>query len=295
MMISPCAKTTAWSIFETLGWFGFWLFGTHLESCGWWRFLHWAQSRPRDTVHGDTPDWNGKLSLWWRRKSPDSSQCPQFAESCCLFIIASRDKWVSQLACVFLCTWVRPNPHRTRDAARNARQANGTCWCEWGYPHWMQATSKEKCSNLPARRVPRPVWIGAECNRPSPAASVCSRSAVVTNYGVLSLLGSTHFWSFFFILEKFKKRHPLKFELSFWRWFFGKNKHFSLGCISSSALSIFRESEHCPCIWIFSIWTYTKCNLRMFAQSQSVELFIRKVKTKSGKSNSSICELHLPK
>ena len=55
---------------------------------------------------------------------------------------------------------LRPNPHRTRDATRNTTQANGTCWCEWGYPHCKQTTSKEKCSNLPARLVPRPVWIG---------------------------------------------------------------------------------------------------------------------------------------
>ena len=54
----------------------------------------------------------------------------------------------------------RPNPHRMRDAMHNATQANGTCWCEWGYPHCTQATSKEKRSNLCARRVPRPVWIG---------------------------------------------------------------------------------------------------------------------------------------
>ncbi len=34
---------------------------------------------------------------------------------------------------------LRPNPHRTRDATRNATQANGTCWCEWGCPHCTQA------------------------------------------------------------------------------------------------------------------------------------------------------------
>ncbi len=56
--------------------------------------------------------------------------------------------------------WLTPNPHRTRDAMRNAKQANGTCWCEWGCPHCGQATSKEKRSNLRLRRIPRPVWIG---------------------------------------------------------------------------------------------------------------------------------------
>ncbi len=55
---------------------------------------------------------------------------------------------------------LRPNPHRTQDAMRNATQANGTCWCEWGCPHCIQATLKEKLSNLRARGVPRPVWIG---------------------------------------------------------------------------------------------------------------------------------------
>ena len=43
---------------------------------------------------------------------------------------------------------------------RYAMRANGTCWCEWEYSHCTQATSKEKRSNLRARRVPRPVWIG---------------------------------------------------------------------------------------------------------------------------------------
>ena len=54
----------------------------------------------------------------------------------------------------------RPNPHRTRDAMHNATQANVTCWCEWGYPHCTQATSKEKHSNLSTPCVPRPVWMG---------------------------------------------------------------------------------------------------------------------------------------
>ena len=49
-----------------------------------------------------------------------------------------------------------------RDATRNATQANGTCWCEWGCPHCMQATSKEKCSNLRMHRIARPVWIGPQ-------------------------------------------------------------------------------------------------------------------------------------
>ena len=35
-------------------------------------------------------------------------------------------------------------------------RANATCWCEWGCPHCMQATSKEKCSNL-QRITSRPV------------------------------------------------------------------------------------------------------------------------------------------
>ena len=54
---------------------------------------------------------------------------------------------------------VRPNPHRTRDATRNATQANGTWWCEWGCSHCTQATSKETRSNLRAHPIPRPVWI----------------------------------------------------------------------------------------------------------------------------------------
>ncbi len=55
---------------------------------------------------------------------------------------------------------LRPKPHRTRDATHNVTQANGTCWCECGCPHCMQATSKEKHSNLHMRRIPCPVWIG---------------------------------------------------------------------------------------------------------------------------------------
>ncbi len=55
---------------------------------------------------------------------------------------------------------LRRNPHRTRDVTHNATQANRTCWCEWECSHCTQATSKEKCSNLRARCVPRPVWIG---------------------------------------------------------------------------------------------------------------------------------------
>ena len=43
---------------------------------------------------------------------------------------------------------------------RNAMQANRTCWCKWGCSHCMQATSKEKRSNLCVCRIPRPVWIG---------------------------------------------------------------------------------------------------------------------------------------
>ena len=54
----------------------------------------------------------------------------------------------------------RPNPYRMQDAMHNVTQANEPCWCEWGCPHCRQATSKEKHSNLRARRVPRPVWIG---------------------------------------------------------------------------------------------------------------------------------------
>ncbi len=53
----------------------------------------------------------------------------------------------------------RPNPHRTQDATRKATRANGTCWCEWGCPHCMQATSKEKWTNLRTLRIPHAVWI----------------------------------------------------------------------------------------------------------------------------------------
>ncbi len=48
------------------------------------------------------------------------------------------------LSCFISFQQVRPNPHRMRDATRNAIKANGTCWCEWGCPHRMQATSKGK-------------------------------------------------------------------------------------------------------------------------------------------------------
>ncbi len=50
----------------------------------------------------------------------------------------------------------------TQDAGctRNATQANGTCCCQWECSHCTQATSKEKCSSLCARRVAHPVWIG---------------------------------------------------------------------------------------------------------------------------------------
>ena len=34
---------------------------------------------------------------------------------------------------------------------------NRTCCCQWEYSHYQQATSKEKRSNLRARRVPLPV------------------------------------------------------------------------------------------------------------------------------------------
>ena len=60
---------------------------------------------------------------------------------------------------------LRPNAHRMRDPTRNATQANRTYWCEWGCPHCihcMQATSKEKHSNLLGHRIPCPVWIGPE-------------------------------------------------------------------------------------------------------------------------------------
>ncbi len=41
-----------------------------------------------------------------------------------------------------------PNSHRTRDATRNATQANGTCCCcQWEGSHCSQATSKEKRSS----------------------------------------------------------------------------------------------------------------------------------------------------
>ena len=48
---------------------------------------------------------------------------------------------------------IRPNafsdPIHTGRATR--RKANGTCWCEWEYPHCTQATSKGLRSNLRAR------------------------------------------------------------------------------------------------------------------------------------------------
>ncbi len=49
------------------------------------------------------------------------------------------------------CDLLRPYQHRTRDATRNAMEANGTCWCKLGCPHSTQATSKDLHSNFRAR------------------------------------------------------------------------------------------------------------------------------------------------
>ncbi len=48
--------------------------------------------------------------------------------------------------------------------------------------HCTQATSKEKHSNLPAHRIPRPVWIGPQCDR----ERVLSGSALQVREGVPS-------------------------------------------------------------------------------------------------------------
>ncbi len=76
------------------------------------------------------------------------------------------------------------------DVMRNAMQAYGPCWCEWGCPHCTQATSKEKCSNVRTRRVPRPVWIGPKNGNlplgdwrqlwPSTPKGSCSQTTVWT-------------------------------------------------------------------------------------------------------------------
>ena len=47
--------------------------------------------------------------------------------------------------------------------------ANGTCCCQWECSHCLQAKSKEKCSNLRARRVARPVWIRPEAQHSNSA------------------------------------------------------------------------------------------------------------------------------
>ena len=49
-----------------------------------------------------------------------------------------------------------PNSHGTRNAMRNAMQANGTCCCQWECSHCMQATSIPICVRVP---IGRPVWI----------------------------------------------------------------------------------------------------------------------------------------
>ena len=80
---------------------------------------------------------------------------------------------------------LRPNPHRTRDAMCNAMWANGTCWCEWGCPHCMQATSKVKHSNLCAHRVPHPVWIGPKTRK---TYLSCAPSPTTYHLGPIVLL-----------------------------------------------------------------------------------------------------------
>ncbi len=57
--------------------------------------------------------------------------------------------------------------HTGRGTRCATTQANGTCCCQWRCPHYMQATSKEKCLNLRTRGVPRPVWIGPCFNSPN--------------------------------------------------------------------------------------------------------------------------------
>ncbi len=76
--------------------------------------------------------------------------------------------------------WVNSiQAHRMRDATRNATQANRTCWCEWGCPHCMQATSKEKHWNLHAHCVPVLCGLGL------------SYTAVATSLGNTQQLKST--------------------------------------------------------------------------------------------------------
>ncbi len=58
------------------------------------------------------------------------------------------------------CLWGLIHTGRAR-----ATQANGTNWCEWEYPRFTQATSKEKCSNLRTRRVPPRVLCGLGPNQ----------------------------------------------------------------------------------------------------------------------------------
>ncbi len=57
----------------------------------------------------------------------------------------------------------------TQDAQREGK-ANGTCCCQWECSHCLQATSKEKRSNLCVRRVARPVWIRPGHSLPLPCS-----------------------------------------------------------------------------------------------------------------------------
>ncbi len=89
--------------------------------------------------------------------SPDLSILPD-----CFGNLAARKMW----------NWerFRPNSHRTRTLVT---PANGTCCCQWECSHCSQATSKEKCSNLHARCVARPVWIRLQSPKGSSRLVFC--------------------------------------------------------------------------------------------------------------------------
>ena len=61
-----------------------------------------------------------------------------------------------QVVCASVLRSVKIQAQSTQDAT----QANGTCCCEWECPHCTQTTSKEKRSNLRARRVASRVLCG---------------------------------------------------------------------------------------------------------------------------------------
>ncbi len=115
--------------------------------------------------------------------------------------------------------------HMTRDATHNTTQANGTCCHQWEYSHCMQATSKEKCSNLCAHRVARSVWIMPEAERPGWAIyssaffEICKFSCCLetcscwkmrdeSSFGRISCVAGYFFWKNENVSDKSFWQHP---------------------------------------------------------------------------------------